>query len=107
MAYKIIMTRTAARDIDAIIHYLTENLSSPITASEHLQAIKLALESISITPEMYGISQQPSSAARKLRPCLIKNYVLLYRFDGEHVIVMRLFHQRQDYARLILTENSN
>ena len=107
MAYNLIVTRAAARDIDALIHYLAEDLASPQAASEHLEAIQLAFEHISNNPEMYGISWQPSLAARELRPCLIKNYVLLYHFDGERVTVMRVFHQRQDYARLILATNSN
>ena len=35
------------------------------------------------------------------RPMLANGYIALYRFDGEKVVVAHIFHQTQDYARLV------
>lgn len=31
----------------------------------------------------------------------VKNYVVLYKADGDEVVVAHIFHQSQDYARLV------
>ena len=56
---------------------------------------------ISDFPETRAVSTQPSLACRGLRPYFVKNYVVLYSYDGESALVHRVFHTRQDYARLI------
>ena len=35
------------------------------------------------------------------RDAIANGYVALYRFDGEKVVVAHVFHQAQDYARLV------
>ncbi len=31
----------------------------------------------------------------------VKNYVVLYKADGDEVVVAHIFHQSQDYAKLV------
>ena len=31
----------------------------------------------------------------------VKNYVVLYKAEGDEVVVAHIFHQSQDYARLV------
>lgn len=31
----------------------------------------------------------------------VKNYVVLYEAEGDEVVVAHIFHQSQDYARLV------
>ena len=52
-------------------------------------------------PELHGLSRIPELAAMGFRPMSIKRYVVLCRFDGEKVVVAHIFHQTQDYARLV------
>ena len=60
-----------------------------------------AADLISDLPEMRAVSTQSSLACRDLRPYFVKNYVVLYFYDGDSALVYRVFHTRQDYARLI------
>lgn len=35
------------------------------------------------------------------RKAFFGNYLALYRFERERVVVVRIFHQRRDYAKLV------
>lgn len=102
MACKVTWTERAQDDVDNIICYIAIHLASPQAARNLLSAFTDAADRIARHPELHAISQQPSCAARNLRACFIKHYVLLYTYNGEDtVVVYRVFSTLQDYAALI------
>lgn len=40
-------------------------------------------------------------AARNYRSFPVDNYVYLYKFEHETIYIAHVFHQSQDYARLV------
>ena len=94
-------TASAKADIESIVRHIVVVLGSPKAASEHLDAFMAVAERISDFPEARAVGSQPSLACRGLRPYFVKNYVVLYSYDGDSALVHRVFHMRQDYARLI------
>ena len=52
-------------------------------------------------PQLYGLSRVKELAVLGYRPMLVKNYVALYKVEGDVVIVAHIFHQSQDYAKLV------
>lgn len=64
-------------------------------------AFRDAANLISDFPEMRAAGTHPSLSCRGLRPYFVKNYVLLYSYDGCAIVAHRVFHMLQDYARLI------
>lgn len=101
MACDVSWTAHARSDVDRIVGYVARDLASPQTALEHWETFWAAAEELSGTPELHAVSTQPSLAARNLRVRFVKNYVMLYRYDGQSVLVFRVFHTRQDYATKI------
>lgn len=102
MACDVLWTERAQQDIDDIIGYIAVKLASPHAAREHLIAFEDAVDRISNNPELYAISRQPSCAARGLRACFVRRYVLLYSYNGEDtVLVYRVFSTLQDYGSII------
>lgn len=101
MAYEVVWTARARADVDSAVKYIAAVLDSPTAAAEHLDAFLDAVEQLADSPELYAVSQQPSLAARGLRCCFVKRYVMLYSFDGSRVVIHRVFSMLQDYAKLI------
>lgn len=102
MACSVLWTEQAQSDVDTIIRHTALVLASPQAAREHLAAFEQAAERMGHNPELYALSSQPSCAARHLRACFVKRYVLLYSSDGQTtVIVHRVFSTLQDYASII------
>lgn len=101
MGCSVSWTKWAEDDVDGAVGYIVNTLDNRQAAKKLLSDPGAAIERIAGFPEMHAVSAQPSLAVRGLRACIIGNYVLLYRFDGEQVIVYRVFSALRDYARLI------
>ena len=94
-------TASAKADVESIVRHIAVVLGSPKAAFEHLDAFMTVADRISDSPEIKAVDTQPALACRALRPYFVKNYVILYSYDGDSALVHRVFHTRQDYARLI------
>lgn len=101
MACEVRWTASARSDVEGMVRHIAVVLGSPKAAAEHLDAFLAAADRISNFPEMHATGSQPALACRNLRPYLVKNYVVLYSYDGDAAAVHRVFHARRDYARLI------
>ena len=101
MGCEVRWTASAKADVDGIIRHIAIVLGSPKAATEHIDAFLEAADLLSDYPELHAVGNHRSLACRGLRPYYVKNYVMLYSYDGHTVIVHRVFHARQDYARLI------
>ena len=104
MGYEVKWTASAKADTERIIRHIAVTLASPKAASEHLEAFLGVADSISEFPEIRAVGSHPALAQRGLRPYFVKSYVVLCSYDGNEVIVHRIFHTLQDYARLIERE---
>ena len=101
MGCEVRWTASAKADVEGIVRHIAVALDSPKAASEHLDAFRDAANLISDFPEMRADGTHPSLSCRGLRPYFVKNFVLLYSYDGCAIVVHRVFHMLQDYARLI------
>lgn len=104
MGYEVKWTASAKADTERIVRHIAVTLASPKAASEHLEAFLGVADTISEFSEMRAVGSHPALARRKLRPYFVKSYVVLYSYDGSEVVVHRVFHTLQDYARLIERE---
>jgi plasmid stabilization system protein ParE len=101
MAYRRVVLTSAQLEFEAIVAYLAEELANPSAAKHFINEFEQSLDAICELPEMHALSRMPELAALGYRPLLFANYVALYRFDGQQVVIAHIFHQTQDYARLI------
>jgi len=99
MEYSLLITESFKQDVMETIGYLADNLGSPSAACRLFDAIDDAIGLIRCMPEMHAISTKPRLCDCGIRECLVRNYVIAYRVDGANVIVLRLFHQTQDYEQ--------
>jgi plasmid stabilization system protein ParE len=103
MTYKIVVTAPAERDLDGIIGYIIESLENRSAAAALLDAIGRCYSDIESMPLMYEACRDPYLKSLGYRKAIINNYIMVYKVDEERetVYIMRFFHGKQDYEKLI------
>ncbi len=103
MAYKLIKTDSFQRDLDAVIGYIVLSLENRIAAASLLDAVEKSYDDIERMPLMYEACHDPHLKELGYRKAVIRNYIMVYRVDegNKTVYILRLFHGRQDYEKLI------
>lgn len=101
MAYKRKILEEAAREYREIVSYLATVLCSPDAARGFMDEFEHQLDLVCDMPELYGLSRMKELAALGYRPMRVKNYVALYKIVDDAVVIAHVFHQSQDYAKLV------
>ena len=101
MAYRRVILASAQVEFESIVEYLAVQLASPMAAERFMAEFEHELDVVCDMPEIHALSRMPELAALGYRPMYFTNYVALYCFDGTQVVIAHVFHQTQDYARLV------
>ncbi len=101
MAYRRIILKEAAREYRDIVRYLATVLCSPEAARGFVDEFDYQLGLVCDAPELYGLSRMKELAALGYHAMQVKSYVALYRIEGDAIVVAHIFHQSQDYAKLV------
>ncbi len=101
MAYKRRILEEAAREYRDIVRYLATVLRSPVAARSFMDEFDHQLNRVCDVPELYGLSRMSELAALGYRAMRVRSYVALYKVEGDVVVVAHVFHQSQDYAKLV------
>ena len=103
MAYKLVKTDSFQRDLDATIGYIALSLENKTAAASLLDAIEQCYDEIERMPLMYEACHDPHLRELGYRKAVIRNYIMIYQVDkdSETVNILRFFHGRQDYEKLI------
>jgi plasmid stabilization system protein ParE len=101
MAIKFQLSRQAAAEYEAIVNYLAIQLKSPQAARAFQDEFIRVIELACIQPESFPLSQHQRLAQLGYHKVPINNYIALYTLRENTLIVAHVFHQRQDYARLV------
>ncbi len=101
MAHNVLVAEAAQAALVEACAYNGSVLCEPSAAVTLLDEFDRFVESVADLPEMYPLCQEKRLAAKGIRKALICGYVALYVYDGDEVNIIALFHQTQDYARLL------
>ena len=103
MAYKIVESLAAQKDLDHILGYLSDDLGNSKAALDFFARVKNCYSNLKKMPMMYGFCHKKRLRLLGYRMAVLKNYVLIYRVDEEakEVLVTRFFHGRQNYEKLL------
>lgn len=102
MTYSSRILESADRELGEIIAYLAGY--SREAARAFLNDYELQLDLICSGTIEYRLSRMPELAQLGYHCALVGNYLFLYYIEGDIVVVAHLFHQRQDYAKLVESE---
>lgn len=101
MAYRIVILEEAQREYREIVNYLANVLKSRQAAIGFMDKFDHLLALIGENPALFALSRLPELAAYGYRTCCIDNYIMLYKTTGDLVMVAHIFHQSQNYAKLV------
>ena len=87
----------AGEDLDLIFEYLTENVSENV-AQKVKKEIVTAVRRLQTQPESFPPDPLLHSRPENFRYIRLWNYKIVYEFTGREVIVLRIFHFRQNLA---------
>ena len=104
MTCKPRILESANRELGEITTYLAGY--SKDAAKAFLDEYELQLDLICSKTVMYGLSRMPELAQLGYHCALVGKYLFLYYIENDAIVVAHLFHQRQDYAKLVKSERS-
>ena len=91
-------THKAEEDLRAILTYLSDNLSNKIAASNFMEKVLKAIDSIRKFPESGAPALQEYLPDSGIRKRLIGNYLLFYRPQQKlrSILVLRILYGKRD-----------
>ena len=100
---KLEYSPVALEKIGAMYRYIAEELKSPGGAANTVSSIRKKIRTLKLTPELGApLSSRCSEVPARLkdvRVLLCGHYLALYRYDGETVKILRIYHTAEDYVR--------
>lgn len=100
MACRVRLTASAEKDEAEIVEGLLY-MSGPAAARGFLDAADTAVKNLTRFPLMYPLVDEPRLRGLGYRKAFLGDYVMIYLVGDGNVDIVRVFHQRQDYARLL------
>lgn len=101
--YKVLMTKPAADDLQAIAEYISEELLEPVIAKNLVGKIKEAVMSLDKLPIRHALVTDERLAAQGIRKLIVENYIAFYVISekDETVTVIRILYGRRDWEHLL------
>jgi len=103
MGYRIIRTDHFQQDLDSAVGYIVLSLENRAAAKSLLDAVEECYETLESMPLMYEACHDPFLREKGYRRAIIKNYIMVYEVDEQDktVTVLRFFHGKRDYEKMI------
>lgn len=101
MASKVVATAKAKEDLDSAVSYLADVLFDYQAAKSLYEKYVELTNLLKQFPELFPVSDDFELAKRGYRKAPLGNYLALYIYKNNLVTIVRIFHQIQDYAKLV------
>jgi len=103
MAYSLIVSQEAHRDVDDIITYIAEKLKNAQAAVSFLDDVENSYRRIVDNPHMYALCDDIRLHEKGYRKVVIKHYLVLYRVNEveKTAYVARVIYGARDYTKLL------
>ncbi len=101
--FRLVITEAAHDDLDEALAYIATVLENPAAAIALTDEVETVYRAIRAHPEAHPFCDSPRLTAMGYRKAAVKNYLFVFRVDstGKRVIVLRFFHQTQDYLGVL------
>lgn len=101
MAHDVQITENAQVGLVEACAYIANILVEPSAAITLLDKFDEFADAVAELPDLHPLCADERLAKKAIRKALISGYVALYVHDEKAVTVIAVFHQAQDYARLV------
>lgn len=97
--YKFLVS--AQEELDEILEYLTALSGGTKTTISFLDELEEKMKLVCANPEIFALSKIENLSLLGYRTFFVKKYVVLYFYREHTIFIAHIFHQMQDYARLV------
>jgi toxin ParE1/3/4 len=97
---KLVIADEARDDLARIGERIAQD--NPRRAVTFIDEIEAHCERISVTPLAYPLL--PGREATRLRRAVHGNYLIFYRIDPDHVVVVHVLHGARDYEAILFPD---
>lgn len=106
MTYNVIIMPPAKRRLDRYVYYTLETLKNKQAAKSILIDARRTKERLSLTADSIKICDDPILAQYGYRKIRFEKhkFLMIYRIEGNQVIVDGMFHELQDYEGIFVQE---
>ena len=90
----------AEDDLNSICEYIRRD--NPPAAARVREAVLNAAQKLGLHPELGPALTNPKPRHKGVRMLLVRehpNYLLIYRFEPERILVLRMLHAARDWTR--------
>lgn len=101
MACEVVFTQSAEADRDHVVEYLLDIVGQPVAAAHFLDELDALVDRLAEHPLMYEKASEERLAARGYRKAPLQNHIAVYCTYDDTVEITRIFHQKQDHARML------
>ena len=101
---KVRYTPEAKNDLSEIKKYISEELKSPIAATNTVSRITKRIRDLEHFPELGEQLSSIIDIDSDYRFLVCANYISFYRLDGNDVYIIRVIHGKRDYAAVLFGE---
>ena len=109
MQYKVILTKSAATDIEHIADYIAVNLRERQTALKMVRKIRETAMSLQTMPEKYPVVQDNFLALKGVRMVTINHYLMFYTVDHAKgiVSVLNVVYGKREWISFLTEQFKN
>ena len=106
MAYKVIIMPPAKRRLDMYVNYTIEKLKNRQAAKAILEDARSTKKRLSIMADSLKMCDDPVLRKYGYRKIMFEKhkFLMIYRIQGNQVIVDGMFHELQDYDGILTRE---
>ena len=101
MGFLLKRTIVFEEDLEETIAYL-EGAASTGSVARLFDALEKAFSRLEDNPYMHAVSCRPELEPGGLRECLVGRYAIVYRVEGDSVLLLRFLHQARDFGSLVV-----
>ena len=102
--YHYQFTKVAASDIGETLEYISDSLSSPLSAEQLYGKIEKAIEQICSFPYAFADCSCFLIADKNVRHVPVRNYVIIYEVSEEEAMVriLRFLYSKMDLPNVVI-----
>lgn len=101
MAYKLVVLYTAKIEYCSILNYIANILQDKKAVKNFYYEFNRIISLLRNNPNLFSISQFEELSINGYHKANVNNYLILYKIEKQTIYIAHIFHQMQDYGKLV------
>ena len=99
--YNIEYSKESKQDLIGIKQYIKYNLQEPEIAQKLITKIRIQIDSLKYSPEVYAIIDDDIIKKLEIRKLIVDNYIVFFRVKNDSIQIVRIMYGRRNWINLL------